>query len=287
MWKKVIDNNEGDVTIKCKNGEIKGISYILKQNDVMKPIFDGIYNDKSITLFEDFSSEAVKFFLHTFYARTSDIYIEKQNHKLLIYTEFLYIYDIICDDYPYNYNLLMNILNSDDKYLIKDICDILKNNNFVHFSSSTENPTTNTFSLHITQEMCSLPIETYKIFIDFLSEKIKYRFITIKELDIPYDDMLKIIDTIIIKCNYLRMPPSNHTYNFAVEMCSKLNERRLKNPSILDKSNEDEISETLSEKSQISHDYEETDMMVDILANDVKLKQKSNRISFEDGLMEI
>lgn len=192
LYKKIINNNEGDVIIKCKDGEIKGISFILKQNDVIKSVLSDIYQDTEITLLNEYSVESVKYFLHNFYS-DSNIFIERDDHKLLLYVEFIQICDILCYTFKHNYTILMEILNSQDKYLIDDISKILKDN--------TEN------------ELILLEKDR-EIFIDYLINKIKFKQVKIQDLDIPYEYFLIIIENIMTKCAFFKKPSKSENYIF-------------------------------------------------------------------------
>lgn len=180
MYKKIIDDLDGDIIIKCKDKEIKGISYILKHNDVMKSILSGNYKDKEITVLEEFSSESVKYFLLTFYSNEKYILIQIESHKLMLFMEFMQICDILCYEFEHSYTLLIDILNSNDKFVINDIMEIMKSHKKENFLSEKH----------------------FEIFIDFLVYSIEHKTITIEDLDIPYEYMLIMINKIMKKCNF-------------------------------------------------------------------------------------
>ena len=177
MYKWIIDNNEGDITLQCKDGEVKAISFILKKIDVISSILSGKFNDSKIELFKEYSVNATKYFLNHLYVDDFKEIPDICNERLLIYFETMRICDKLCA-YNLNEDIFEKILKCDNIFLERQIYKIL--NDYAN-------------------KKVSMETVFFNKLIDFLIKKIESKDILINNLDIPIDHIKIIFDKILTK----------------------------------------------------------------------------------------
>jgi hypothetical protein len=177
MFKSLIDNDMGDITLYCRDGQVKAISYILK-NCAPGPLLKD-FDEKKIEFFKEYSVNSTKYFLNHLYetnlVEIPDIYDE----RLLIFFEVcdicdkLFVQDL--DD-----DIFKKILKTESIFLEKQIYKLFNN----YFSKKI-----------------NIKIEFVEQLIDFLISKIESKEILITNLDLPNDFIKIIFDKMLSKHN--------------------------------------------------------------------------------------
>lgn len=179
MYQDLINNNEGDITLTCSNGEIKAISFMLKSIHPIKNILASEnkknFNDNEILLFKEFSMEATKYFLNHLYDSEFDSLPDNNEKRLEILYEALVIENKLCKKIIPR-STIDDAFNTKSIHLEKQIYNILNN----HYNKKNI----------ITDYMLNQIIK-------FLVINIKNKNILVYNLDVPADYIKIIFDKIL------------------------------------------------------------------------------------------